>query len=76
MHRFKGGKKINKWIGDYMNDNSSPKGNKNVNENSKNEQLEQFRIKNEGKPLTTNQSRKISNDEDQLKAGVRGPTLR
>lgn len=57
-------------------DNSSSQNNKKVNENSKNEQLEQFRIQNTGNPLTTNQSKKLSNDEDQLKAGVRGPSLR
>lgn len=43
--------------------------------NSKDEQLEQFRIDNYGKKLTTNQSVRISNDEDSLKAGIRGPTL-
>lgn len=69
-------RKINDWVGDYMNDNSSPEGEKVVDGNSKNEQLEEFRVQNTGKPLTTNQSRKISNDEDQLKAGIRGPTLR
>lgn len=46
------------------------------NNNKKNEQLNQFRVQNSGKPLTTNQSKKLSNDEDQLKAGVRGPSLR
>ncbi|WP_348775059.1 catalase [Psychrobacillus sp. NEAU-3TGS] len=59
-----------------MNDNTSQEGNRNVDENSKNEQLEQFRVQNTGKPLTTNQSRIISNEEDQLKVGVCGPTLR
>lgn len=43
------------------------------NKNSKNEQLEQFRVENAGKPMTTNQSRKISNDERILTAGDRGP---
>lgn len=57
-------------------DRDQSRNNKSFDENSKNEQLEQFRIQNTGKPLTTNQSRKISNDEDQLKAGVRGPSLR
>lgn len=42
----------------------------------KNEQLDQFRVQNTGKPMTTNQGRKISDDEDQLKAGERGPSLR
>jgi len=49
---------------------------KRVDGNSKNEQLEQFRVQNTGKPMTTNQSLKKSNDEEQLKAGVRGPSLR
>ncbi|WP_010530250.1 catalase [Lentibacillus jeotgali] len=46
------------------------------NENLKNEQLNQYRVQNTGKPMTTNQGKKISNDEDQLKAGERGPSLR
>ncbi len=46
-----------------------------VNENSKNEQLEQFRIDDEGKKMTTNQGLKVSEDEFSLKAGERGPTL-
>ena len=49
---------------------------KSFNENSKNEQLEIFRSKdNEDKVLTTNQGLKLSEDEVSLKAGVRGPTL-
>lgn len=47
----------------------------NVNENSKNEQLERFRTDDSGKDLTTNQGLKVSEDEHSLKAGVRGPTL-
>ena len=43
--------------------------------NAKDQQLEQFRVDNDGKEMTTNQGLKISNDEDSLKAGVRGPTL-
>lgn len=46
-----------------------------VNENSKNEQLEQFRVQDEGQKLTTNQGLKIAEDEFSLKAGERGPTL-
>ncbi|MRX71202.1 catalase [Bacillus lacus] len=46
-----------------------------VNENSKNEQLEQYRTDDTGKHLTTNQGVKVSEDEFSLKAGVRGPTL-
>ncbi|MGM8212499.1 catalase [Virgibacillus sp. W0430] len=45
------------------------------NENAKHEQLDAFRIENTGEPLTTNQGRKISNDQETLKAGVRGPSL-
>ncbi|MBU7592370.1 catalase [Metabacillus halosaccharovorans] len=45
------------------------------NENNKNEQLEQFRVRDEGEKLTTNQGLKVSEDEFSLKAGERGPTL-
>lgn len=48
---------------------------KKVDENSKNEQLEQFRSDDSGKDLTTNQGLKLSEDEFSLKAGERGPTL-
>ena len=41
----------------------------------KQEQLDQFRISNKGKPMTTSQGRKISNDRETLKAGERGPSL-
>ncbi|MGG0669712.1 catalase [Lederbergia citrisecunda] len=44
-------------------------------QNRKEAQLEQFRVNNFGKKMTTNQGLKVSNDEDSLKAGVRGPTL-
>ncbi|MFD1359468.1 catalase [Fictibacillus halophilus] len=43
--------------------------------NTKDEQLEQFRVDDEGKKLTTNQGVKVSEDEFSLKAGERGPTL-
>jgi catalase len=46
-----------------------------VNENSKDEQLEQFRSDHDGEALTTNQGLRVSEDEHSLKAGVRGPTL-
>lgn len=46
-----------------------------VNADSKNEQLEQFRVNDKGKKLTTNQGLKVSEDEFSLKAGIRGPTL-
>ena len=32
-------------------------------------------MNNEGTKMTTNQALKVSNDEESLKAGVRGPTL-
>ncbi|WP_338470907.1 catalase [Niallia sp. XMNu-256] len=48
---------------------------KNVNEFSKDEQLEQFRVDDDGQHLTTNQGLKVSEDEFSLKAGERGPTL-
>jgi catalase len=43
--------------------------------NSKDEQLELFRVDDEGKAMTTNQGLKVSEDEFSLKAGARGPTL-
>lgn len=43
--------------------------------NKKQQQLDAFRVKNEGKPMTTNASRKISDDERILTAGKRGPGL-
>lgn len=46
-----------------------------VNQDSKQKQLEQHRIRNAGKSMTTNQARKVSNDQETLKAGVRGPSL-
>ncbi|MCM3176975.1 catalase [Cytobacillus horneckiae] len=46
-----------------------------INENSKNKQLEDYRVDNRGKKMTTNQGLKISEDEHSLKAGERGPTL-
>ena len=56
-------------------DKSSSDHQKKVDTNSKDQQLEQFRVNNDGKKLTTNQGLKVSNDEESLKAGVRGPTL-
>jgi len=41
----------------------------------KQQQLDRYRIQNAGEPMTTNQDRKISNDSEILKAGVRGPSL-
>jgi catalase len=56
-------------------DKSSPNHKHAVDENSKDKQLEQFRVNNEGTSMTTNQAVKVSNDEESLKAGIRGPTL-
>jgi catalase len=44
-------------------------------ENKKNEQLDQYRVKNAGKNITTNEGLKVSNNENTLKAGDRGPVL-
>lgn len=44
-------------------------------DNEKDDQLEQHRVKDQGKEMTTNQGLKVSEDEFSLKAGVRGPTL-
>ncbi|GEL06269.1 catalase [Rummeliibacillus sp. G93] len=48
---------------------------KSVKKDAKQEQLDQYRKSNAGKPLTTQEGRKISNDSETLKAGVRGPSL-
>src|SRR5699024_12603569 len=45
-------------------------------QNKKQQQLDKYRISNKNKPMTTNVGRKISNDEEQLKVGPRGPSLR
>lgn len=37
--------------------------------NSKDRQLEQYRVDNFGTKMTTNQALKVSNDEESLKAG-------
>lgn len=44
-------------------------------QNKKDQQLEEFRVKDQDKAMTTNQGLKVSEDEFSLKAGVRGPTL-
>ncbi|MGE7186324.1 catalase [Peribacillus sp. NPDC006672] len=46
-----------------------------INEQSKQRQLEQYRVDDNGKKMTTNQGLRISEDEHSLKAGTRGPTL-
>ncbi|MCC5911924.1 MAG: catalase [Clostridiaceae bacterium] len=38
-------------------------------------QLDTFRVEHKGSKLTTNQGGKVSNTDDSLKAGTRGPTL-
>lgn len=58
-----------------MDDKSSRENNKRIPENKKQEQLDQYRKINTGKPMTTNQGRKISGDQNQLKVGARGPSL-
>ena len=44
-------------------------------EDVKQEQLDQYRIQNTGKQLTTKQSLKVANSSETLKAGERGPGL-
>ncbi|MEW9051565.1 MAG: catalase [Neobacillus sp.] len=44
-------------------------------ENKKNVQLDQYRVKNAGKNITTNEGLKVANNENTLKAGDRGPVL-
>lgn len=56
-------------------DEESSRKKKPLNQNSKQDQLDQFRVSNKDKPLTRKQGLKISNDENNLKAGIRGPTL-
>ncbi|GEN87654.1 catalase [Oceanobacillus sojae] len=49
--------------------------NRKPEENKKIRQLEKFYRENEGKPMTTDESVKISDDENTLSAGDRGPQL-
>ncbi|MBM4763629.1 catalase [Bacillus sp. B15-48] len=44
-------------------------------ENKKNQQLESFRVDHKNTKLTTNQGVRVTNTDDSLKAGERGPTL-
>jgi catalase len=46
-----------------------------INEHSKNEQLNYFRDSDDGEFLTTDQGVRVSHTDDSLKAGDRGPTL-
>src|SRR5699024_2883520 len=57
-------------------DKESSKNQKPVSKNAKQKQLDQYRVKNTGKSMTTQEGKKRSQDQDQLKAGVRGPSLR
>jgi catalase len=44
-------------------------------QNKKQEQLEQYRIQNTGKKMTTNEGLKVAKNENTLKVGDRGPVL-
>lgn len=57
------------------NQGSDNKPNLSSQENSKQKQLEQYRVDDRDKTMTTNQGVKVSEDEFSLKAGERGPTL-
>ncbi|WP_100013086.1 catalase [Lentibacillus sediminis] len=46
-----------------------------VDGKSKDKQLDEFRVDDKGKKMTTNQGLRVSEDEFSLKAGERGPTL-
>ncbi|RHW30008.1 catalase [Oceanobacillus profundus] len=59
-----------------MDDEKSSKNQKRVNQDFKQEQLEQYRMSDYGQPMTTQEGKKRSQDQDQLKAGIRGPSLR
>lgn len=48
---------------------------KEIDEQSKDRDLESFREESEGKYLTTNQGVRVNHTDDSLKAGVRGPTI-
>lgn len=60
--------------GDFLMDESTNK-NMDPKQNQKMKQLDEFKVDNKDKKFTTNQGVKVSNDEESLKAGVRGPTL-
>jgi catalase len=62
-------------MGDYMDDKSSRNQNP-MNTNAKQKQMDQYRVQDSGKPMTTQEGKKRSQDQDQLKAGIRGPSLR
>jgi catalase len=58
-----------------MADAKKPQDDRQVDEGSKDRQLEQFRRDDSGQFLTTNQGVRVHDDHNQLKAGDRGPTL-
>ncbi|WP_346916800.1 catalase [Clostridium sp.] len=55
-------------------ENQNNKGSNQI-KNAKEKQLDEFKMDNRGKNLTTNQGVTMSQDEFSLKAGYRGPTL-
>ncbi|MEK4304399.1 catalase [Oceanobacillus sp. FSL K6-0251] len=57
-------------------DEKSSRNQHSDNRDVKQDQLDQFRVKDSGKPMTTQEGKKRSQDQDQLKAGIRGPSLR
>src|SRR5699024_1128653 len=59
------------YLKSFMKDRCKMENNK----NKKDEQLEHYRVTNKGKPMTTNQSVHLTNDEETLKASERGPSL-
>jgi catalase len=50
-------------------------GKRDINENSKDEDLEKFRESSDDKYQTTEQGVRVNHTDDSLKAGVRGPTI-
>lgn len=57
-------------------DDKSSKDEKRVTDDVKQEQLNRYRVSDRGQPMTTQEGKKRSQDQDQLKAGIRGPSLR
>lgn len=57
-------------------DDKSSKDEKRLNNDVKQEQLNRYRVSDSGQPMTTQEGKKRSQDQDQLKAGIRGPSLR
>lgn len=58
------------------NMDDKPSRNQKPKTDAKQKQLDQYRIHDAGKPMTTQEGKKRSQDQDQLKAGIRGPSLR